>query len=118
MVHGAPLADKGLIAAWIAQSRIEIDAARLLILNAADKIDKGNAKEAMSEIAMAKIYVPNVALAVLDKAIQTHGAAGLSQDFPLARIWTYLRTVRLADGPDEAHAAQLAKTENKRHPGM
>jgi acyl-CoA dehydrogenase len=87
MVHGAPLADKGLIAAWIAQSRIEIDAARLLILNAADKTDKGNAKEAMSEIAMAKIYVPNVALAVLDKAIQTHGAAGLSQDFPLARIW-------------------------------
>ncbi|ETI27242.1 hypothetical protein G647_09925 [Cladophialophora carrionii CBS 160.54] len=118
MAHEAPLANKGVVADWIARSRIEIDAARLLVLNAADKIDSGNAKDAMSEIAMAKIYVPNVALAVLDRAIQTHGAAGLCQDFPLARIWTYLRTVRIADGPDEAHAAQLARTENKRHRNM
>lgn len=118
MIHGAPLADKGVVASWIAQSRIDIDSARLLTLNAADKIDRSGAKDAKTEIAVAKIAVPNLALGVLDRAIQTHGAAGISQDFPLARIWAYLRTVRFADGPDEAHAAQLARTENKRHHTM
>lgn len=118
IIHGAPLADKGVVASWIAQSRIDIESARLLTLTAADKIDRSNAKDAMTEIAMAKIAVPNLALGVLDRAIQTHGAAGISQDFPLARMWAYLRTVRFADGPDEAHAAQLARTENKRQRSM
>jgi acyl-CoA dehydrogenase len=109
-----PLSKQGVIADWIARSRIEIDAGRMLVLDAADKIDRGNAKLAMAEIAMSKIHVPNVALAVLDRAIQTHGGGGICQDFPLARIWCYLRTTRIADGPDEAHVAQLARLESKK----
>lgn len=85
----------------------------MLVLNAAAKIDRFNAKVAMAEIAMAKIYVPTMALGVLDRAIQVHGAGGICQDFPLSRIWAYLRTTRIADGPDEAHVAQLARLENK-----
>lgn len=112
-INGSPLSNQGVIADWIARSRIEIDAGRMLVLDAADKIDRGNAKLAMAEIAMSKIFVPNMALTVLDRAIQTHGAGGICQDFPLARIWAYLRTTRIADGPDEAHVAQLARLESR-----
>lgn len=110
-VNETPLAEHGVVADWIAQSRIEIDAGRMLVLEAAHKMDCQNAKAAMAEIAMSKIYVPNMALKVLDRAMQTHGGGGICQDFPLARIWAYLRTTRIADGPDEAHIAQLARIE-------
>jgi acyl-CoA dehydrogenase len=97
IVHSAPLADKGVLGSCIAQSRIDIKSARLLVLNAAENIDRTSARDAKTEISMVKIAVPNLALAVLDRAIQTHGAAGLSQDFPLSRIWAYLRTVYIAE---------------------
>ncbi|KIW06218.1 uncharacterized protein PV09_02694 [Verruconis gallopava] len=113
--QGKLLAEQGVIQDWIAKSRIEIDAARLVVCNAADMLDRGEAKDAIVELAICKIMVPNVALAVLDRAMQAHGAGGLCNDFPLAKMWAYLRTTRLADGPDEAHAAQLAKIENKKH---
>lgn len=113
--QGKLLAEQGVIQDWIAKSRIDIDAGRLLVCNAADMLDRGDAKSAMVELAICKIMVPNMACAVLDRAMQAHGAGGLCQDFPLAKIWAYLRTTRLADGPDEAHAAQLARIENRRH---
>jgi acyl-CoA dehydrogenase len=116
--QGKLLADQGVIQDWIAKSRIEIDSARLVVCNAADMLDRGDAKSAMVELAICKIMVPNVALAVLDRAMQAHGGGGLCQDFPLAKTWAYLRTTRLADGPDEAHAAQLARIENKKHPEL
>ncbi|KAF2100355.1 acyl-CoA dehydrogenase NM domain-like protein [Rhizodiscina lignyota] len=113
--QGKKLAEQGVIQDWVAKSRIEIDAGRLLVCNAADMIDRGNTKSAMVELAICKIYVPQMACNVLDRAMQAHGGGGLCQDFPLAKTWAYLRTTRLADGPDEAHAAQLARIENKRH---
>ena len=112
---GKLLSEQGVVIDWIARARIQIDASRLIVLNAADKIDRGDAKAAMAEIGMAKILVPTMACKVLDQAIQAHGAGGISQDFPLARIWAYLRTTRLADGPDEVHIMQLGRGENKRH---
>jgi acyl-CoA dehydrogenase len=110
---GKALSEQGVILDWIARSRIEIDASRLMVLNCASMIDKGDAKFARAEIGMCKILVPTMACTVLDRAIQTHGGGGISQDFPLARIWSYLRTTRLADGPDEAHVMQLGKGENR-----
>jgi acyl-CoA dehydrogenase len=98
----------------MAQSRLEIEAGRLLVLNAADKIDRTDAKGAMKDISMAKIYVPNMALGVIDRAIQAHGAAGVCQDFPLARMWAHMRTIRIADGPDEVHLDQLGRVELRR----
>lgn len=115
---GKLLSEQGVILDWIAKSRIEIDASRLMVLNAADKIDRGDAKTARLEIAMVKIQVPNMACTVLDRAIQAHGGGGISQDFPLARIWSYLRTTRLADGPDEVHIMQVGKTENRLNKNM
>lgn len=111
---GKTLSEHGVILEWIARSRIEIDAARFLVLNAADMIDRTDAKGAMKQIAMAKISVPNMTLAVIDRAVQAHGAAGVSQDFPLARMWAHVRTLRIADGPDEVHLNQLGRTENTR----
>lgn len=103
-----------MILHWIAKARIDIDAARLIVLNAAAAIDSGDAKSALVEIAQAKILVPNMALEVIDKAVQTYGAQGICQDTPLAAMWAHVRTVRIADGPDEAHLEQLGKRENKR----
>ncbi|ORY94711.1 acyl-CoA dehydrogenase/oxidase [Syncephalastrum racemosum] len=111
---GKILAEHGTIVADIAQSRIEIDQARFLVLNAADKIDKVKAKDAKKEISMAKIAVPNMLLRVVDRAMQAHGAAGISQDTPLASFFVRARTLRYADGPDEVHRAQLGKTELRR----
>jgi acyl-CoA dehydrogenase len=113
--QGKMLSEQGVIQDWIAKSRIDIDAGRLLVCNAADMLDRGDAKSAMVELAICKIMVPSMAGVVLDRAMQAHGAGGLCQDFPLAKIWAYLRTTRLADGPDEAHTAQLARIENKRY---
>lgn len=98
----------------IAHCRIEIDAARLIVLNAATKIDELDAKHALVEIAESKVFVPNVALKVIDMAIQAHGGGGVSQEFPLANMWAMGRTMRLVDGPDEVHLQQLGKNENKK----
>jgi len=111
---GKPLAEQGVIMEWIADSRTEIEQARLLTLKAAHMMDTVGNKEARAEIAMIKVVAPNVALRVLDRAIQAHGGAGVSDDFPLAYFWASARTLRLADGPDEVHRAQLARLELKK----
>ena len=111
---GKPLAEQGVIQAWISDSRIEIEQARLLTLKAAHMMDTVGNKEARAEIAMIKVVAPNAALRVLDRAIQAHGGAGVSDDFPLAYFWASARTLRLADGPDEVHRAAVAKLELKK----
>lgn len=110
---GQPLSSHGVIIEWIARSRLEIDASRLVVLNAAIKIDSGDAKTALKEIAEAKILVPSMALTVVDRAIQAHGAMGVCQDTPLANMWAHMRTLRIADGPDEVHLQQMGKRENR-----
>lgn len=112
---GKSLNQHGVILEWIAKSRLEIDAARLVILNAAMKIDEKDAKNALKEIAEAKVLAPQVALEVIDRAIQSWGAGGVSQDTPLANMWAQIRTLRIADGPDEVHLQQLGRNENKSH---
>ncbi|SEM91582.1 acyl-CoA dehydrogenase [Lihuaxuella thermophila] len=112
---GKPLAERGVIREWIANSRIEIEQARLLTLKAAYMMDTVGNKVARKEIAMIKVVAPNMALRVLDRAIQAFGAAGVSEDFPLAAQWANARTLRLADGPDEVHRAAIAKMELKAH---
>ncbi|CAG9988202.1 unnamed protein product [Clonostachys byssicola] len=111
---GKMLSQHDIVMARIARARAEIDAARLVVLNAALKIDNGDPKSAIGEIAEAKILVPEVLLRVLDDAIQLFGAAGVSQDTPLAYMWASARTMRLVDGPDEVHLLQLAKRETRR----
>jgi acyl-CoA dehydrogenase len=114
VAFGKPLAEQGTIRADIAQSRIEIDQARLLTMKAAEIMDTVGNKEARTEIAMIKVVAPNVALRVLDRAIQAHGGAGVSEDFFLAAAWANIRTLRLADGPDEVHLESIAKLELKK----
>jgi len=111
VAFGKPLAEQGTIRAGIAESRMEIEQARLLTLKAAHLMDTVGNKAARAEIAMIKIVAPNVALRVLDRAIQAHGGAGVSQDTFLAASWAMVRTLRLADGPDEVHAESIAKWE-------
>ena len=111
---GKQLNEHGVILEWIAKSRLEIDAARLIVLNAAMKIDEKDAKNALKEIAEAKVLVPQMALTVIDRAVQSYGAAGVCQDTPLANMWAQIRTLRIADGPDEVHLQQMGKNENKR----
>lgn len=111
---GKQLKEHGVILEWVARSRIEIDAARLIVLNAAIKIDVLGAKGALKEIAEAKVLVPSMALTVIDRAVQSFGAAGVSSDTPLSNMWANIRTLRLADGPDEVHLQQLGRNENKR----
>ncbi len=108
---GKTIAEQGTIRAHIAQSRIELEQARLLTLKAAYMMDTVGNKVARAEIAMIKVVAPNVALAVLDRAIQSHGGAGVSGDFELAAMWANARTLRLADGPDEVHSEAIAKWE-------
>ena len=114
VAFGKKLAEQGTIMADIATSRIEIEQARLLVLKAAWMMDTVGNKEARSEIAMIKIIAPNVALQVLDRAIQAHGGAGVCDDFPMAWHWGNARTLRLADGPDEVHRDAVAKWELKK----
>lgn len=110
-VHGSYLAEKGMVQNMIAESRMEIDSARLMVLHAAWKMDTVGKKEARQEIAMIKVIVPNMMMAVLDRAIQVHGALGVSDDTPIARMWREGRTMRLADGPDEVHKMTIARRE-------
>src|ERR1700682_1255302 len=116
VAFGRPLAEQGTIRADIAKSRIEIDQARLLTLAAAYKMDTAGNKAARAEISMIKVVAPNVALQVLDRAIQAHGGAGVSQDTFLAEAWAHVRTLRLADGPDEVHLETVAKLELRKVP--
>lgn len=111
VAFGKPLAEQGTIRAEIARSRIEIDQARLLTLKAAYLMDTVGNKEARAEIAMIKVVAPSMALAVIDRAIQAHGGAGICDDFGLSAAWANARTLRLADGPDEVHMEAIAKLE-------
>jgi len=114
VAFGKPLAEQGTIRADIARSRMEIEQARLLTLKAAHKMDLVGNKEARAEIAMIKVVAPNITLNVLDRAIQAHGGAGVAQDTFLAAAWAHIRTLRLADGPDEVHMESVAKWELKK----
>jgi acyl-CoA dehydrogenase len=111
VAFGKTLAEQGTIRAGIAESRMEIEQARLLTLKAAQMMDTVGNKAARAEIAMIKVVAPNVALRVIDRAIQAHGGAGVSQDTFLASAWAMIRTLRLADGPDEVHIESIAKLE-------
>jgi acyl-CoA dehydrogenase len=116
---GTTLAHKGLIQDWIAESRIEIDMARQYVLHTAHLMDTIGNKSAASEISGIKVAVPNMALKVIDRAIQVHGAAGVTQFFPLAHMYAGIRTLRIADGPDEVHKMTIARREIlKRQPGF
>jgi acyl-CoA dehydrogenase len=114
---GKAIADQGVTRHWIAESRMQIDQARLLTLQAAHMMDTVGNKAARAEIAMIKVVAPNVACTVLDRAIQVCGAGGVSQDFHLAAAYAHSRTLRLADGPDEVHRETVAKMELRKHQG-
>ncbi|HVX16678.1 MAG TPA: acyl-CoA dehydrogenase family protein [Acidimicrobiales bacterium] len=111
VAFGKPLAEQGVIQEWVADSRIEIEQARLLTLKAAWLMDTVGNKGAATEISAIKVVAPNMALRIVDRAIQAHGAGGVSQDFPLAQMWAGQRSLRLADGPDEVHRRQVARRE-------
>src|SRR6201999_2415846 len=108
---GKRISDQSIWEQRIAQARIDIEMTRLLCLKAADLMDKAGNKAAQLEIAMIKVQAPNMALSIIDDAIQAHGGAGVSGDFDLASAWANLRTLRLADGPDEVHARAIARNE-------
>ena len=112
---GKPLVNLGGNRERIADARIAIDATRLLVLNAAWKLDQGGPLNALSEVSQIKVAAPNMAQRVIDFAMQIHGGAGLSDDFPLADAWTNARTLRLADGPDEVHRGMVARLELAKH---
>jgi len=111
VAFGKPLAEMGTIRHDIAHSRMEIDQVRLLVLRAAHMMDTVGNKVARKEIAMIKVAAPNMALKVVDRALQAHGGAGVTVDYPFAQMWTSLRTLRIADGPDEVHTETIAKLE-------
>ena len=115
VAFGKTLAELGANMDYIAESRIDIDQVRLLTLNAAHKMDTVGNKEARSEIAQIKVSAPLAALKVIDRAIQVHGGGGVSQDFPLASMYAHMRTLRLADGPDEVHRRTIARLELQKY---
>jgi acyl-CoA dehydrogenase len=115
VAFGKLLAEQGVIQNWIAESRIDIEQARLLTLKTAWLMDTVGNKGARTEIAAIKVAVPNMALRIVDRAIQVHGAGGVSDDFPLAAMYAGLRTLRLADGPDEVHKLTVARRELRQH---
>ncbi|HEX8196018.1 MAG TPA: acyl-CoA dehydrogenase family protein [Pyrinomonadaceae bacterium] len=115
ITFGKTLSEHGTIRNWIAEARIELEQARLLVLKAAWKMDAAGNKAARSEIAMIKVVAPNVALKIVDRAIQTFGGAGVSPDFPLAKYWAEARALRIADGPDEVHLESITKNELKKY---
>jgi acyl-CoA dehydrogenase len=116
---GSSLAHKGLIQDWIAESRIEIDMARQYVLHTAHLMDTVGNKAAATDISGIKVAIPTMALKVVDRAIQVHGAAGVTQFYPLAHMYAHMRTLRIADGPDEVHKMTIARREILRHhPGF
>lgn len=115
VAFGKPVSDQGIVRQWIAEARLAIDQARLLVLKTAWMMDTAGNKAARKEIAMIKAVVPQMALKIIDRAIQVHGGGGVSQDFPLAQFWIYARSLRLADGPDEVHLESIAKMELNNH---
>ncbi|OZV79203.1 acyl-CoA dehydrogenase [Micromonospora echinospora] len=115
VAFGRPLAEQGVVQEWIAEARVRIEQARLLVLKTAWLMDTVGNKGAHTEIQAIKIAAPAMAEWVIDKAVQAHGGAGVSQDTPLAALWAQARTLRLADGPDEVHRASLARRELRRH---
>jgi acyl-CoA dehydrogenase len=117
VAFGQPIAEQGTIRADIANSRLEIEQSRLLTLMAADRMDKRGNKAARTEISMIKVVAPNMALTVIDRAMQAHGAAGVSPDFGLAAAWAHARTLRFADGPDEVHRRVIARLELRKYQG-
>jgi acyl-CoA dehydrogenase len=117
VTFGQPVSERANIQDWIAESRIEIEMARLLTMKAAWLMDTVGNKHARTEIAAIKVAAPNVALKVIDRAIQVHGGGGVSNDFPLASMYAHLRTLRLADGPDEIHKRTIARHELRRTVG-
>ena len=118
VAFGRKISEQGVWRERIAESRIRIDTTRLLTLKAAYMMDTVGNKRAQAEIAMIKVLAPNVTQQVLDWAIQAHGGAGVSDDFPLASQWAGNRTLRLADGPDEVHRNAIAKLELAKHIGV
>jgi acyl-CoA dehydrogenase len=114
VAFGGPLADQGSIQEWVAESRIEIEQARLLTLKAAAMIDAGGAKSAKTEIAAIKVIAPRVACNVIDRAIQVHGGLGVCDDIPLAKMYGWQRALKIFDGPDQVHLRSIAKWELKR----
>jgi acyl-CoA dehydrogenase len=110
---GKPLAEQGVVQEWIAESRVRIEQLRLLVLKTAWLMDTVGNKGAHTEIQAIKIATPATVEWILDKAIQAHGAGGVSQDYPLAQLWAAARTLRFADGPDEVHKRSLARRELK-----
>jgi acyl-CoA dehydrogenase len=115
VTFGQPVAERSNVRDWIAEARIEIEMVRLLTLKAAWLIDAVGKEHARTEIAAIKVAAPEIALRVIDRAIQVHGAAGVSGDVPLARLWAHIRTLRLADGPDEVHKMTIARHELRKH---
>ena len=114
VTFGSPVATRANVQDWIAESRIEIEMARLLTMKTAWLMDTVGNKHARTEIAAIKVAAPQVALKVIDRAIQVHGGGGLSDDFPLAYFYAAQRTMRLADGPDEVHKRTIAQRELRR----
>jgi acyl-CoA dehydrogenase len=112
---GVALADQGVVQGWIAESRIMIEQARLLVFKAAWLIDNQGSRQARTEIAAIKVVAPRVATWVLDRAVQLFGAAGVTADFPLAQMWSHARGLQIADGPDEVHLRTVARVELGRH---
>ncbi|GEM30335.1 acyl-CoA dehydrogenase [Nocardia neocaledoniensis NBRC 108232] len=115
VTFGRAIADNANIQDWIAEARIEIEMIRLLTLKAAHLMDTVGNKAARTEIAAIKVAAPNIALKIVDRAIQVHGGAGVTDDFPLAAAWAHLRTLRLADGPDEVHKRAIARQELRKY---
>ena len=118
VAFGKPIAEHGVVVDMIARSRMEIEQARLLTLKAAYMMDAVGNKAARAEIAMIKVVAPNMALGVIDRAIQLHGAGGVGEDFGLSHAWAHARTLRLADGPDEVHVAQIGRLELAKNTAM
>jgi acyl-CoA dehydrogenase len=112
---GKPVSSRGNVRDWIAEARIEIESVRLLILKTAWLMDTVGNRHARTEIAAIKVAAPNMALKIIDRAIQVHGGGGVSDDFPLASMYAHMRTLRLADGPDEVHRLSIARQELRRH---
>ncbi|MEJ7702011.1 MAG: acyl-CoA dehydrogenase family protein [Pyrinomonadaceae bacterium] len=115
VAFGKKISEQGVVRQWISESRLAIEQARLLVLKTAWLMDEIGIKDARREIAMIKAVVPQMALKIIDRAIQTHGGGGVCQDFPLANFWIYARSLRLADGPDEVHLESVAKFELKKY---